>query len=100
MELLQGAVLRRGDFNPVGTRSDVACAGFQRKHGTERILVVMNRGDSVGKIQIPRPAGWSGARVTLATGDAEDVLISEESGIFSVELAPLTAALLENSTPG
>ncbi|NNE36131.1 MAG: alpha-amylase, partial [Rhodothermales bacterium] len=90
--------LRRGNMEPIGTSNDTRSFAFIRSLDTDRSIVVMNRGDAPSTFEISRPDGWIGARVVVSSSDQEDVRVTENSSTFSVELAPLTAALLESST--
>jgi glycosidase len=91
-------VLRRGDFEPIGSSDGSQSFAYVRSLGSDRSIVVMNRGDESCTFDIPRPAGWGGVDVVVSTSSDEDIRVTENSATFAVELAPLTAALLENST--
>ena len=94
----QHVVLRRGDFSPVGTSDAAGAFAFIRSLGDEEAIVVMNRSDGPGRVTIVRPDGWTEATLALSSSSDADVRITENSGTFSVDLEPLTGALLVSST--
>ncbi|MDX1429467.1 MAG: alpha-amylase family glycosyl hydrolase, partial [Rhodothermales bacterium] len=91
-------VLRRGSFDPIGSSDVDAAAAYARRLGGVTAVVVMNRSDETGRNTISPPANWSGSTVALSSGADEDVRIMENDGNLVVEVAPLTAALLESAT--
>ncbi len=94
------AILRRGSFDPIGTSDDPATCAFIRSLDGEHLIVVLNRSDKVATLKLANPTGWSGAAVLLSSSNDGDIRVTQNSGIFTVELAPLTAAILESSTSG
>ncbi len=89
--------LRRGSFDPIGSSENTSASAFVRSFEKDRAIVVLNRSEAVATLEINKPDGWTAVDVALSSSDRGDVEVTDNGGTFSVELAPLTAALLESS---
>ncbi|MBT8400528.1 MAG: alpha-amylase, partial [Rhodothermia bacterium] len=88
-------VLRRGEFDPIGASDAEGVAAFVRRLDSEAAVVVMNREETAQTITLVKPTtGWSSASVALSSSADGDVRLSDGGETLTIELEPLTAALL------
>ena len=81
--------LRRGNFNSVLVDDQREIYAFQRQHGEQTVLVVINRSEQVQPVVLP--AGAADRYLDLVNG-SEELLV--QGGALAVEISPLWGRVL------
>ena len=91
--------LRRGEFVAAGTNDDTQTVAYERRGGSENLLVAFNRSEQEQSIPVELPAGdkakFAKANVIFSTnGDTSRVGLDISSGGIIVKLPGLSGAVI------
>ena len=91
--------LRHGEFRPAGAFDAAQAIAFQRRSGSENLLVVMNRSEQEQTVAAELPeedaAKFAKAHVIFSTNDGASVVPPNPGDrTLSVKLPPLTGAVI------
>jgi len=94
------AALRHGSFHVLHTDDSAATLAFARILDRETLLVVINRGNEPGRVDLPRslPSLSAGRRLKpllVSTGDHSDLKISADGPTLQVTVPALSGGILQ-----
>ena len=96
---LKHEALRRGDFLATGTNDGASTLAFERRSGSESLVVVFNRSEQSQTIPVELPAAdkakFAQAKIIFTTGGkTSGATLDTSSGALSIMLPALTGAVI------